>query len=126
MHLLRAARAMGDVLLLGVNTDASVRRLKGPERPVLPLEARVLMLTELRSVDLVIPFDEDTPLALIREITPDVLVKGGDYTVDTVVGAETVISSGGSVRIVPLVAGYSTTSIIGGTGGHMQDGPRTD
>jgi rfaE bifunctional protein nucleotidyltransferase chain/domain len=114
LHLLRASRGLGDMLLVGVNSDASVRRLKGSGRPLLPLEARMDLLSELRCVDGVVPFEEDTPLKLIRAILPGVLVKGGDYSPDTVVGAEVVESRGGRVVIVSLLGGYSTTSLAGG------------
>jgi rfaE bifunctional protein nucleotidyltransferase chain/domain len=112
VHILRAARALGDVLIVGVNTDDSVRRLKGSSRPVNCLSSRLVLLSEMRSVDLVVPFKEDTPRQLIEEVRPDVLVKGGDYTVDSVVGAEFVISCGGRVEIVPLFNEFSTSSII--------------
>lgn len=112
VHILRRARSFGDVLFLGVNTDDSIFRLKGPGRPFLTLSARTQLLLELRSVDYVIPFDEDTPIKAIMRIVPEILVKGGDYTIDSVVGAEFVISHGGRVEIVPLLKGYSTTAII--------------
>jgi len=112
VHILRRARRMGDRLIVGVNTDPSVRRLKGEGRPVNPLEARLEVLSEFRSVDHIVPFDEDTPLRLIGAIKPDVLVKGGDYTRDTVVGGETVTAYGGRVEIVPLLEGFSSTGIL--------------
>ena len=97
---------------MGINTDASVTRLKGSGRPVVDLQSRMALLAELRSVDYVVPFEEDTPLELIEEIEPDILVKGGDYEVGSVVGADTVISCGGRVEIVPLLEEFSTTAII--------------
>jgi len=100
--------------MVGVNTDGSVSRLKGYGRPVNDLPSRLEVLSEFRSVDYLVPFDEDTPSELIGLLLPDVLVKGGDYTVDTVVGAEPVLASGGRVEIVPLVGGHSTSSIIAG------------
>lgn len=115
LHVLRTARALGDLLLVGVNSDASVRRLKGPGRPLLPLAARMDLLSELRCVDGVVPFEEDTPLELIRAVLPAILVKGGDYSPETVVGAGIVSSLGGSVVIVPLLGEFSTTKLAGGT-----------
>lgn len=112
VHVLRTARSFGDVLFVGVNTDDSVRRLKGPGRPVTPLEDRMTVLSEFRSVDYLIPFDEETPLNLIKEIRPRILVKGGDYTRDSVVGADQVTEDGGRVVIVPILKGYSTTGLI--------------
>lgn len=112
VHILRTARSFGDQLFVGVNTDASVTRLKGSGRPVAELQARMALLAELRSVDFVVPFDEDTPLRLIEEIKPDILVKGGDYDAESVVGADTVISCGGRVEIVSLLEDFSTTGII--------------
>ena len=99
-------------MIVAVNTDASVRGLKGDGRPVNDLESRALVLAGLASVDLVTPFDAETPIALIEAIQPDVLLKGADYTVDTVVGAELVQRYGGQVVLVPLVQGYSTTAAI--------------
>ena len=110
---LAAARDLGGVLVVGVNSDASVRRLKGPDRPVNDERSRALMLAALQCVDYVTLFDEDTPLALIDAIRPDVLVKGGDYTRDTIVGADIVERSGGQVVTIPLVQGFSTTALLG-------------
>jgi D-beta-D-heptose 7-phosphate kinase/D-beta-D-heptose 1-phosphate adenosyltransferase len=112
VDLLVAARALGDALVVGVNTDASVKRLKGPSRPVRNERERVHVLAALESVDAVVLFGEDTPLVLIRHIMPDVLVKGGDYRVDTVVGAPDVLAHGGDVVIVPLTPGQSTTRTL--------------
>ncbi len=103
---------MGDALFVGLNTDDSVSRLKGPGRPVMPLEARMDLLSELRCVDYVVPFEEDTPLRLIMELVPDVLVKGGDYSPEEVVGADVVRRAGGRVVIVPLLPGHSTTGLL--------------
>ncbi|MDM7992853.1 MAG: D-glycero-beta-D-manno-heptose 1-phosphate adenylyltransferase [Candidatus Fermentibacter sp.] len=114
LSLLEQARALGDFLVVGLNTDRSVRALKGPGRPALPLEGRLALLSSLEPVDLVIPFDEDTPERLISEVAPDVLVKGGDYAASSVVGAASVEARGGRVVIVPLVEGFSTTRILGG------------
>ncbi len=110
--LLSFARAHCDRLVVGVNDDASVARLKGPARPVNALASRAAMLAALRQVDLVCDFAEDTPLALISALLPDVLVKGADYTVDTVVGAAEVQAHGGTVLLAPLVDGQSTTGMI--------------
>ena len=110
-YLTRAA-ALGDKLVIGLNDDNSIRRLKGSQRPVNPLSDRTTMLTALRVVDLVIPFSEDTPLRLIREVLPHTLVKGGDYQADDVVGADVVRTHGGQVVIMPFLAGYSSTALI--------------
>ena len=111
--LLEAARAEGDALIVGVNTDASVRRLgKGTDRPVVPQSERARLVAALAAVDCVVLFDEDTPLSLIRTLKPDVLVKGADYTPDAIVGASDVESWGGRVVRVPLVTGQSTTRLL--------------
>jgi D-beta-D-heptose 7-phosphate kinase/D-beta-D-heptose 1-phosphate adenosyltransferase len=106
------ARALGDLLVVGLNSDDSVRRLKGTRRPLVAEEDRATVLAGLRSVDAVTVFDEDTPLELIRELLPDVLVKGGDYDLGGIVGQEVVEQAGGDVRVLPLVEGYSTTNIL--------------
>jgi len=111
--LLEAARSEGDALVVGVNTDASVRRLgKGGDRPVVPEGARTRVLAALASVDCVVLFDQDTPLDLIALLAPDVLVKGADYTRDRIVGADLVESRGGRVVRVPVLAGFSSTAIV--------------
>lgn len=110
--LLEDCRRFGSKLVLGLNSDASVSRLKGPTRPIVSERERARVMAALASVDAVVLFDEDTPLELIRAIRPDVLVKGGDYTVETVIGHEDVIAEGGRVEIVPTVDGFSTTSIV--------------
>lgn len=112
VDVLTAARREGDALVVGLNADASVRRLKGPERPVRSEVERAYVLAALAAVDLVVVFDQDTPLELIRLLRPDVLVKGGDYTEDTIVGAADVRSLGGRVVVVPITPGHSTTSTI--------------
>ena len=113
VQYLAAARALGDVLVVGLNTDASVRRLgKGADRPVNPQDDRAYVLAGLAAVDWVTPFDEDTPRELIAALLPDVLVKGGDYTRDTIVGADEVEAAGGRVEVIPLVPGRSTTEIL--------------
>lgn len=101
-----------DVLIVGVNSDASTRRLKGEHRPINSEDARATLLASLLMVDAVILFDEDTPLELIRALEPDVLVKGGDYRVDQIVGAKEVMAAGGRVVINPILTGFSTTGII--------------
>jgi D-beta-D-heptose 7-phosphate kinase/D-beta-D-heptose 1-phosphate adenosyltransferase len=110
--LLAAARAECDRLIVALNTDRGVRRLKGPERPVNGLEDRSAVIAAVESVDAVISFDEETPIELIRRLKPDVLVKGGDYTVEGVVGHEDVQAAGGRVLLVDLVEGRSTTRLI--------------
>jgi rfaE bifunctional protein nucleotidyltransferase chain/domain len=113
VEYLARARALGDVLVVGLNTDASVRRLgKGADRPVNPEDDRAYVLAALAAVDWVTVFDEDTPRALVAALLPDVLVKGGDYTRDTIVGADEVEAAGGRVEVIPLVPGRSTTSIL--------------
>lgn len=112
VDVLLAARREGDALLVGLNTDASVRRLKGPTRPIRRQDERAYVLAALAMVDAVVLFDEDTPLDLIEAVTPDVLVKGGDYTEATIVGASEVRARGGRVVVVPLTPGQSTTSIV--------------
>jgi len=120
---LARAKALGDVLVIAVNTDASARRLgKGPDRPINPQDDRAYVLAGLESVDYVTWFDEDTPRELIARLLPDVLAKGGDYTRDTIVGADEVEAAGGRVEVIPLVPGRSTTGIVqrirqGGTDG---------
>src|SRR5436190_20381933 len=111
--LLEAARAEGEALVVGINSDASVRRLgKGTDRPVVPEGERARLVAALAAVDCVVLFAEDTPLALIRALKPDVLVKGADYAPAAIVGAKDVESWGGRVVRVPLVAGQSTTSLL--------------
>ena len=112
VDILTAARGLGDALVVGLNTDAPVRRLKGPSRPVRAEQERAIVLASLENVDVVVLFDEDTPIKLIQALTPDVLVKGGDYTVATVVGARDVLGRGGDVVIIPLTPGHSTTGTL--------------
>jgi D-glycero-beta-D-manno-heptose 1-phosphate adenylyltransferase len=109
---LEKARQLGDRLVLGLNTDASVSRLKGPLRPVVSQYARARLMAALAFVDTVILFDEPTPLQLIEALKPDILVKGDDYSLQQIVGADFVIANGGEVQTIPLVAGYSTTRLI--------------
>lgn len=112
VEYLDAARRLGDALVVGVNADASVQRLKGPERPLNSLDDRMRVLAALECVDAVASFEEDTPIDVVRALLPDVLVKGGDYTPDTIVGRDVVEAAGGRVVIVPLVPGRSTTGTI--------------
>jgi D-glycero-beta-D-manno-heptose 1-phosphate adenylyltransferase len=109
---LEKARNLGNRLVLGLNTDASVKRLKGESRPVVNEYARARMMSAFEFVDAVVLFDEPTPLTLIEEVNPDILVKGDDYSIETIVGADFVIGKGGEVKTIPLVKGYSTTSLI--------------
>ncbi|MBL0152730.1 MAG: D-glycero-beta-D-manno-heptose 1-phosphate adenylyltransferase [Chitinophagaceae bacterium] len=109
---LSAAAKEADYLVVGLNADASVKRLKGDSRPVNNQDARSILLSALVMVDAVVLFEEDTPLELIKALMPDVLVKGGDYTIDQVVGAKEVIENGGKVIINPILEGFSTTAII--------------
>jgi len=108
---LEKAKALGDILVIGLNSDNSVKRLKGKDRPINPVEYRKKVLEALKPVDLVIIFEEDTPENLIKQVKPDILVKGGDYTVDTIVGANFVKSYGGKVEIIDFVYDISTTKI---------------
>lgn len=110
--LLAKAAGFGNLLIVGLNADASVRRLKGNERPVNKEEDRAIALASLLCVDMVVLFSEDTPLSLIEQLRPDVLVKGGDYTLDTIVGAKETLARGGSVEIIPFWEGYSTTGLL--------------
>jgi rfaE bifunctional protein nucleotidyltransferase chain/domain len=110
--LLDAARREGERLVVGINSDASVRRLKGPSRPIVEEHARARVLAALEAVDAIVVFDEPTPLELMIALRPDVIVKGGDYAAEEIVGAEEVRSWGGRVKIVPFVEGFSTTNII--------------
>ena len=112
IDLLTAARALGDHLIIGLNSDESVRRLKGPSRPVRSEAERAYVLAALEAVDAVTVFEQDTPLELVLALRPDVLVKGGDYSLDTIVGRNEVESWGGRVQVVPLTPGQSTTRII--------------
>jgi len=113
VRYLEEARSLGDALIVGVNTDASVKRLgKGPHRPLTPAADRARVLAALTCVDRVVLFPEDTPLKLITLLTPDILVKGGDYQLEAIVGREVVLARGGRVVALPFVPGYSTTRLI--------------
>lgn len=109
---LSEAASYGHILIVGVNADASVKRLKGETRPINDEQSRALLLASLVMIDAVLIFEEDTPLHLITNILPDVLIKGGDYTLEQIVGAKEVIANGGEVKIAPIVEGFSTTRII--------------
>jgi len=109
---LTQAAKEGDILIVGLNADSSVKRLKGDSRPINDQDARALLLAALSMVDAIVIFEDDTPLRLISSILPDVLVKGGDYTVDEIAGAKEVIANGGKVVINPILDGFSTTAII--------------
>ncbi len=112
VEYLAEARALGDRLVVGVNSDASTRRLKGDARPIVAAADRVALLEALAAVDLAVVFDEDTPEHLIRAVEPDVLVKGGDWPVDRIVGRELVEARGGRVLAIPLRAGFSTSALV--------------
>ena len=109
---LSEAAKEADILIVGVNSDSSVKRLKGPERPINHEQSRALLLASLSIVDAVVIFEEDTPLNLITNLLPDFLVKGGDYSLEQIVGSKEVIANGGKVIINPIVAGFSTTGLI--------------
>ena len=112
IRYLREARSLGDRLVVAVNSDETVVALKGPGRPLIPLAERMEMLSSLESVDYVVSFEEETPFEVIEAIVPDVLVKGGDWTSDRIVGRETVLEAGGRVLSLPFAPGYSTTALI--------------
>lgn len=112
IDVLVGARRCGDALVVGLNTDASVRRLKGPTRPVRTEAERAYVVAGLEAVDAVVLFGDDTPLALVQALAPDVIVKGGDYNPDTIVGAAEVRARGGEVVVIPLTPGQSTTRIV--------------
>ncbi len=112
LELLIKAKQLHGKLIVGINNDASVKRLKGESRPIKNQNSRLLQLAALQMVDGVILFEEDTPLDLIKKIEPDILVKGGDYQIETIVGAKEVMANGGRVEVIPLVEGFSTTNLI--------------
>ncbi len=112
VRYLQAARALGDSLIVAINSDRSVRAIKGPERPLTPQAERAEILLSLACVDAVVIFDEDTPHAIISAVQPDVLVKGADWTADAIVGRDVVEGRGGRVERIPLVAGQSTSRLI--------------
>jgi len=116
-YLTKAAE-LGEKLIIGLNTDASVKRLKGTDRPVNDENSRALLLASLFFVDAIVLFDDDIPLNLITQLMPDILVKGADYTIDNIVGAKEVIANGGEVKTIDFVDGFSSTSIIQKIKGH--------
>jgi D-glycero-beta-D-manno-heptose 1-phosphate adenylyltransferase len=112
IKILNEAAAFGNFLIVALNTDASVKKLKGDSRPIQDEQSRATIMANLTMVDAVILFDDETPLKLIQALLPNVLVKGGDYTIDQIVGAQEVIATGGTVEIIPILKGFSTTSTI--------------
>ncbi len=112
IRYLSAAKDQGDFLVIGLNSDDSVSRLKGPNRPIQQEDVRAELMAALHVVDAVVIFNEDTPLELISYLKPDVLVKGGDYTIETIVGADVVQQNGGKVEVIPFEEGFSTTNLI--------------
>jgi len=112
VQYLEEAAALGHILVVGLNTDAGIRGLKGPSRPIVPQDQRALVLAGLACVDRVVPFSEPTPLRLIEALLPDVLVKGGDWAPENIVGADVVLANGGQVRSLAFMPGVSTTAII--------------
>lgn len=112
IKVLSKAASFADILIVGVNSDNSVKRLKGEDRPLNSEQSRALILASLLMVDAVVIFDEDTPQKLIGMIKPDVLIKGGDYTIETMVGADIVLNNGGRIELIPTEEGFSTTGII--------------
>ncbi len=109
---LTASKSMGDKLVVGLNSDHSVSKIKGPNRPLVAENDRAIILQSLQSVDLVVLFDEELPTELIKALRPDILVKGNEYTIDEIAGAKEVLSWGGSVKQIPVRKGYSTSSLI--------------
>jgi len=112
IDLLSKAKSKGDKLIVGLNSDRSVKQLKGNDRPIQNFDDRLIILDAINCVDMVVGFDEDTPDKIIKELLPDILVKGGDYSINSAVGADTVKSHGGSVEIIDLIPGKSTSSLI--------------
>jgi rfaE bifunctional protein nucleotidyltransferase chain/domain len=113
VRYLQQARSLGDVLIVGVNADASVRRIKGPSRPINPERERAEVIAALACVDAAVIFGEDTPAEIVRLVQPDILVKGADWPADQIVGRDTVEARGGRVVLVPIEEGYSTTALLG-------------
>lgn len=112
LDYLKKSSLLGDILIVGLNSDDSVSRLKGTSRPINNFQSRSSFLSYLSFVDFIIPFDDDTPYKLIQAIVPDVLVKGSDYAIENIIGADIVLANGGEVITIELLSGYSTTSII--------------
>lgn len=120
VEYLAKAKDLGDLLVIGLNSDSSVKRLKGEQRPVNPEHARAAILAALSFVDFVTVFEEDTPINLISALLPNILVKGGDYTANEIVGADIVNKNGGEVVIIPLTDGFSTTNILNKHSNHQK------
>lgn len=112
VRYLQTAAGYGDILVLGLNSDSSIRKLKGPHRPIISQDDRAYLLSAIEAIDFIVIFEEETPDSLIQMISPDVLVKGGDYLPENVVGYDTVKENGGYVKIVPFVKGKSTSRIV--------------
>ncbi len=112
IHTINESARLGDVLVVAVNSDASIRRIKGAGRPIEPLSLRIEKLSNLDAIDFIVVFQKDTPLSLIEELSPDVLAKGGDYTIDEIVGSSTVVAQGGIVTTIPYLEGYSTSDQV--------------
>ena len=112
VHILREARASGDLLIVGINSDRSVKSIKGPSRPILPQTDRIELIAAMEMVDYVVLFDESDPYQLIAAIKPNVLAKGGDWSAEKIVGADVVTENGGRVTVIPYLPGFSTTEII--------------
>ena len=112
IHILDQAKSYGDILIVGLNSDDSIKRLKGPTRPKVSQKDRLRILSSIKFVDYAVLFEEDTPFKLIKKIKPNILVKGGDYNYDDIVGSEFVKSNGGKIKIVQLLEGYSSSSLI--------------
>ena len=112
IEYLNHAKKFGDILIVGINSDESIKKIKGDKRPIIPLESRIYILDNLKSIDFVVPFDEETPINLIEIIKPDVHVKGGDYNEEDLPESKIIKECGGKVKIIPLVEGFSTTNVI--------------
>ena len=112
VRYLQTAASFGDILILGLNSDSSVSKLKGPSRPIMTQDERAYLLSAIEAIDCIVIFDEETPARLIQSVSPEVLVKGGDYLPEDVVGYDTVTENGGCVKIVPYVEGKSTSGIV--------------
>ncbi|WP_421077483.1 D-glycero-beta-D-manno-heptose 1-phosphate adenylyltransferase [Methanothermococcus sp. Ax23] len=112
VEYLNHAKKFGDILIVGINSDESIKKIKGDKRPIIPLESRIYILDNLKSIDFVVPFDEETPINLIKIIKPDVHVKGGDYNEEDLPESKIIKECGGKVKIIPLVEGFSTTNVI--------------
>ena len=114
IHLLKESKKLGDILIVGLNSDKSIKLIKGDDRPIVNENDRVKILESIKYVDNILIFEEETPINLIKLITPDVLVKGGDYLKKDIVGSDFILENGGTVKTIPLIEGISTTSLIKG------------